>query len=129
MPFRWSLPKAWFSLAGDDDRSTVVLNVQLPPPVAPGYTPKLRIYAKGGEKESGLFDTEPVAIIDDNRPGPFEVEIAPMPGPGKLWIGWKIRGINLFHYLGTGAYRVLGLRVNWIGAVHTVGEKNQQARQ
>jgi len=128
LPFRWSLPKAWFSLAGGDDRSTVVLNVQLPPPVAPGYTPKLRLYAMRGETESGLFDTNPIVIVDDNRPGVFEVEIAPLPGAGKLWIGWKIRGINLFQYLGTGAYRVLGLRVNWVGAVHTAGQEIEARR-
>jgi len=117
-PFRWSLPKAWFSLGDRDNISTVILNVALPPPVPSGYRPELEIYARRGETLSGLFDSSPVAGIRDYRPDAFEIEFAAPRGPGRLWIGWTIGGVNLSRAGISGDERDLGLRINWVALVN-----------
>jgi len=117
-PFRWSKAEAWFSLGDEDNISTVVMNVEFPSLDPARYQPKLRIYAQRGENVSGLFDSPSVATIPDSRAGAFEVRVTAPQGKGRLWIGWKVEGVNLLR-AGLGADpRELGLRINWVGTIH-----------
>lgn len=113
--FRWSGPKARFCLPDSDRVSTVVLNVQLPPPVPSDFRPALRLYAKRGKEATGLFDTKPIATIDNYRVGAFHVALPVPQGTEPLWIGWIANTVNLGEAGVSGDDRDLGLRVNWVG--------------
>jgi hypothetical protein len=117
-PFRWSLPKAWFSLGDKDDITTVILNVSLPPPVPAGYRPELRFYAKRGKSASDLFDSKPALVIADYCADPFEIGFAAPQGRGRLWIGWRMAGVNLLRAGVSSDGRDLGLRINWAGVIN-----------
>lgn len=116
-PFRWSRPRAWFSLGAKDDSSTIILNAALPPPAPPGYRPGMEVYARRGRDVAGLFDGAPVARVDEYRPGAFEIQIAAPAGLGRLWIGWTMNGVNLKRAGASDDDRDLGLRINWVGVM------------
>jgi len=114
--FRWSGPRALFSVTGDDPWSTVVLNVQFPPPPTPDYEPDLRLFVQRGRSGEYLFRRAPLRTINDVRLGAFEVELpAANLGRGNLWIGWTATAVNLAEFGISDDDRDLGLRVNWIG--------------
>jgi hypothetical protein len=116
-PFRWSKPKAWFALTDNDDVSTVVLNVQLPPPAPDGYRPMLRVYAERGGDVSAVAGASPRFRLDDYRAGAFQIPIAVPQGRDRLWIAWTINGVNLARAGVAGDSRDLGIRINWIATL------------
>jgi hypothetical protein len=119
--FRWSGPKAWFRLRESDEASTVILNVQFPPPIPADYRPDLEIYMRRGKTSARLFSGSPAMTIADYRAGPFEIRLPAPAGVGALWIGWTVNPINIARALRDGKKhdtRDLGLRINWVGVMN-----------
>lgn len=116
--FRWSRPKAWFWVRDRNTVSTVVMNVLLPPPAPADYQPELKWYVKRGLNSTGLLDTTPVAETPDYHVGELEVELPVPPGSGRIWIGWKMKGVNLAKHGVSPDERDLGLRLNWLGLLY-----------
>ena len=121
--FRWSGPKAWFGLPAATEAGTIVLNVQLPPPVPADYTPALKFYVRRDLDAASLFAGPPAATVDAFRPDAFEIRLPVPAGIGYPWIGWTGRVVNLRREGISADNRELVLRLNWIGVLNKKGGK------
>lgn len=113
--FRWSQPTAWVRLDVGDNAATVVLNVELPPPALPNYRPDLKCFAARSPDGSGLLESSPVLQIPDYRAGSFDVALPVPQGPGPLWLGWTLNGVNLKRAGAANDDRDFGLKIHWLG--------------
>jgi 4-amino-4-deoxy-L-arabinose transferase-like glycosyltransferase len=113
--FRWSGAKGRFCLRAWDRPGTVILNVQVPPPVPAGFQPDLKFFVRRGQNYAEMFDGPPFVTIPGWQAGPFEVRLFIAATTGPVWIGWTANTVNLKKAEVSGDDRDLGLRTNWVG--------------
>jgi hypothetical protein len=118
-PFAWSGPRARLCFLECDRAATVVLNLNLPPRLPADHRFDLKIYAKRGSKDARLFTTRPAAQLNELSPPPAQIAVPVPRGIGPLWLGWTIHPVNLAKAGVSAADRDLGLRINWVGLIHT----------
>ncbi len=114
--FRWSRPVASLHLPFADRMTTVVVCLEMPPPVPSGYQPDLAISLErqtpGQDPDSGEGVTE--LRVGKYTQGQVEA-VMPVPqGPGELVLRWTIRGVNLKREGVSNDNRDLGLKIRWI---------------